>query len=109
MDEQDSCVQLAALAAEIFTNGYSYVLVERTDYKAMYGQCHKSMPGVPFAFEIFYIKKAFRKPNPRASAKERRWMEVYPSTSDWGQSAWTYTNKARALKYYRGLERRDKK
>lgn len=108
VEEQDNCVQLAR---EIVTNGFLYVLVDRCDVaqKAIYAQCYPHRKESPVGFEVFYIKRAFKKPNPRASAKERRWVECYPSTSDWGHSAWTYINKARALKHYEKMERRVKK
>ena len=71
-------------------SGFTYALLRRVGDIAIYSQ---SKNGLPDAYEVIRIQKheahsAFGKDFPAG--------ESYPSSSQWGDEAWTYTTLAEA-------------
>lgn len=89
-------VRIKKLNNSIKKNGYRYVLVERTESKAIYQQ-------EKYGFEVFKIKKG--KPHPKANDDLRNYdaVERFPSDEDFGKSAWTYSSLDQALARYQSI------
>lgn len=81
------------LSKEIRKNGIDYVLVERTETKAIY----KSNEDF---YEVFKIR--IRK-DCEIFGKSYPDMELYPNNEDFGKTAWCYSGYKNALKRYNKL------
>jgi hypothetical protein len=96
----ETITELERLAETINTNGHTYTLIMRTDNKAMYQQTTKT--GMLAGFEVFKIvvlpaEKVFNREYPQ--------REKYPSTSDFGVTAWsTGIHLENAIKRYNSLQ-----
>lgn len=96
--EQESYIPLPK---EKMLNGFLYTLVERNEYKAIYAQSYRNS-SYPIAHEVFYIKKDYRKLNPRTTGKVL--MEIFPGNSHFGKWAWSITrDRAKALERYNSM------
>lgn len=78
---------------------YSLKLVRRCENKAIYAQFWGSDP---IAFEVIKIRKRLRKYN-KLFKQEQPESEVYPSSEQWGKSAWTYRSWETALAKYNSI------
>ena len=85
------------LEKEIKTNGRTYILLKRNNYKAMY----KSKDGV---YEIFKIKIA---PPAILFGKEYPERETYPSSEEFGHRAWCTMDEKRAKEIYNEIKEKD--
>jgi hypothetical protein len=81
-------------------NGFTYILVQRTDKKALYSQFYNN---VQVGYEVFFIKvrgnqfsQLLNKP---IDASER-----FPSNEVFGKTAWSFTDFQKALQKYQELE-----
>jgi hypothetical protein len=96
--EQESYIPLAK---EVIKNGFLYTLIERNEYKAIYAQSYRNS-SYPIAHEVFYIKKDYRKLNPRTT--EKVLMELFPSNSNFGKWSWSITrDRAKAMERYNSM------
>lgn len=87
------------LPKEISRNGYRYILMQRTQNKAMYKQTNNN---ALIAFEVFRI----RIQRARFSILLRKYLdesERFPGNSDFGKTAWSIQNYQDALKKYQEL------
>lgn len=94
------------LEAEIESKNQTYVLIERTEKKALYK--HNTT-----GYEVFKIKTADNHVNKLRFAKQRNQTldltdvpelrEVYPKDEDFGKTAWYITDLNNALKRYENL------
>lgn len=77
-------------------NGYRYELVARTEHVALYGQCDADTE-IFLAYEVCRILRH----NGRVIAGNVvPPAEFLPSTEQWGQLAWTYTDERAAYARY---------
>ncbi|WP_017731266.1 hypothetical protein [Nafulsella turpanensis] len=97
--EQESYIPLAK---EIIRNSFLYTLIARDETKALYAQSYKNFASYVIAHEVFYVKKEYRKLNPRTT--EKVLMEVFPGNSDFGRWAWSITrDRDKALERFNGM------
>jgi len=90
------------LDKEIKTNGHTYTQVKRNKRIALYEQ--KTKDGILAGHELFLIRIAKEGEIFGTFYEER---EVYPSTTDFGNSAWSVgVNREYAEKKYRELNNR---
>jgi len=82
----------------IIKNGFTYELVKRNSYKAIYKQL---LDGEFISYEIFFIKVL--KPS-ICFGKDLGLREKFPSNEDFGYTAWSTRDYNRACEIYNNIE-----
>jgi hypothetical protein len=91
------------LPEEFNKNGFSYKLEARESYKAIYSQ---SIGGLTIAYEVIHVRIS---PERECFGKIYPPAESYPSASEFGTYAWSFGDKAVAMRCYEGLKPIEKK
>lgn len=79
-------------------NGFDYVLITRTETKAIYQQ---SFEGKTIAYEVFIVKVIKECTLAGVVIPEH---EKFPSDNDFGKTAWSYKDYDSALQKYHSLK-----
>ena len=77
-------------------NGFSYILVTRTQNKAMYKQTNDN---IQVGFEVFLIRVRGTHFSPFLN-KSFDTSERFPGNEDFGKSAWSFMDYQKAFKKY---------
>lgn len=95
------------LESELSKNGFTYKLVERNEFKAIYSQWDG---GRIVGFEVFKVKK--QKATTLILSGNTIYLEAketYPNNEDFGKRAWAYKTLAQAVKKYHEISKSEAK
>ena len=95
----DNIINLKILPETIRKNGYTYVLLRRTSEKALYAQYQRN---VLIAFETFRIRVQQSRFSILLNASQPS-CERFPGNSDFGKTAWSFTEYQKAVEKYNKL------
>lgn len=93
-----SLPRIKVLPEKLRKNGFDYVLVKRSEDRAIYSQ-HTGL-GQLVAFESFKIKKGKPHPKSEEDIKNYDFTERFPTDEDFGKTAWTYQTLKEAEEAY---------